>query len=143
MDSTITIAIIAGGFSIITAALTYYFAKKLQLEKEWREAKITHYKTLLTAMSDLATDGIDKNKANQDFALSVNTVALIAPQYVVTALMNFHNEIKFSNLNQTQENHDKLLIKLLLSIRKDIGISVKDNPQTFDFHMIGRSSKKK
>ena len=138
MHSTIIIAIIAGGFSVITAAFTYYFSKKLQLEKEWREAKIGHYKMLLSSMSGLAVDGINKDKANQEFALAVNTIALIAPQYVVTALMNFHNEIKFSNNNQTQENHDKLL----LAIRKDIGISIKDDPHTFDFHMIGRAPKK-
>lgn len=142
MDSTIIIAGITGSVSIITASLTYYFAKKLQLEKEWREAKITHYKALLTAMSGLATDGIDKSKANQDFALAVNTVALIAPQYVVTALMDFHNEIKYSNPSQTQAKHDRLLIRLLLLIRKDIGISVKDDPQSFNFHMIGRAPKK-
>lgn len=142
MDSTIIIAIIAGSFSLITAAFTYYFSKKLQIEKEWREAKIAHYKILLSAMSGLAVDGVNKDKANQEFSLAVNTIALIAPQHVVTALMNFHNEIKFSNSNQTQENHDKLLVKLLLSIRKDIGISIKDDPRTFNFHMIGRAPKK-
>ena len=33
------------------------------------------------------------------------------------------------------------LIKLLLEIRKDIGISQKDNPETFNFHLIGRKPK--
>jgi hypothetical protein len=95
----------------------------------------------LTSISDLVVDGIDKNEANMRFALALNTIALVAPQYVVSALMNFHDEIKFSNPNKKPENHDKLLIELLLAIRKDIKISEKDDPNTFKFHLIGTSPK--
>ncbi len=76
------------------------------------------------------------------FAFAVSTISLVAPQYVVTSLMNFHDEVKFSNPSKRPENHDKLLIDLLLAIRKDIKIPEKDNPNTFKFHLIGSSLKK-
>ncbi len=38
-------------------------------------------------------------------------------------------------------NHDKLLVELLLAIRKDIKIAIKDDPDTFKFHLVGSSPK--
>jgi hypothetical protein len=139
--TTIIIAIIGASATLFGAALTYYLTKKQQIDKEWRDAKINHYKVLISSLSDLAVDGTDKNEANMRFALATNTISLVAPQYVVTALMNFHDEVKFSNPNKKPENHDKLLIELLLAIRKDIKISEKDDPKTFKFHLIGTSPK--
>ena len=141
MDTTITIAIIGASSSLLIAALTYYLTKKQQIDKEWRDAKINHYKVLISSISDLAVDGTDKKEANMKFAVAANTICLVAPQYVVTALMKFHDEVKFSNANRSPENHDKLLIDLLLAIRKDIKLSLKDNPETFKFHLIGSSPK--
>jgi hypothetical protein len=142
MESTVIVAIITGFISIIIASLIYYFTKKQQIDKEWRDAKINHYKVLLSSLSDLAVDGKNKDEANRNFSLAVNTICLVAPQYVITALMNFHDEIKFTNQNKSQENHDKFLIKLLLEIRKDIKISTKDKPDSFNFHLIGSSPKR-
>lgn len=55
---------------------------------------------------------------------------LVAPQYVITTLMNFHDEVKFSNKNKSIERHDQLLKELLIAVRKDIGLSTKDNVNT-------------
>lgn len=89
----------------------------------------------------MAVDGTDKEEANKRFALAVNTIALCAPQPVISALMRFHDEVKFSNKNKSVENHDQLLKDLLLAIRRDIKLSVKDNVSTFDFHLIGSAPK--
>jgi hypothetical protein len=88
-------------------------------------------------MSDLAVDGTDKEEANKRFALAVNTICLVAPQYVIKALTAFHDEVKFSNPNRSVEQHDQLLRDLMLAIRRDIGLSGKDNQSTFGFHLIG------
>ena len=98
-------------------------------------------KVLLSALSDLAVDGTDKENANKRFALAANTIALCAPQPVISALMKFHDEAKFSNKNKSIERHDQLLKELLLAIRKDIKLSVKDNVSTFNFHLIGSAPK--
>jgi hypothetical protein len=108
---------------------------------QWRSEKLNHYKVLLSALSDLALDGTDKVKANQQFALALNTISLVAPQYVIDALMAFHDEFKFSNPNKLLEQHDKLLNNLLLAVRKDIGLAKDDNVATFNFHLIGTAPK--
>lgn len=143
MDNSILVAIIAASGSILVAAVTFYLTKRHQLNVEWQHEKLNHYKVLLSALSDLAVDGTDKEEANQHFALATNTITLVAPQYVITALMNFHDEVKFSNKNRSIERHDRLLKELLIVIRKDIGLSAKDNINTFDFHLIGSAPKNK
>ncbi len=141
MNTNILVAIISTSGSIIVASLTYYFTKRMQTKTEWQREKMNHYKVLLSALSDLAVDGTNKKEANEHFSLATNTICLVAPQYVVTALMEFHDEVKFSNPNKSQEKHDLLLKKLLLAIRKDIGLSKSDNEKSFIFHLIGSAPK--
>ena len=142
MSDSIIITLITVSGSILVAALTFYLTKRHELSVEWQHEKLNHYKVLLSALSDLATDGTDKNKANMNFALAANTIALVAPQYVITALMDFHDEVKYSNPNKSPEKHDELLIRLLLSIRKDIGLAIKDDIDSFKFHLIGSAPSK-
>lgn len=142
MDTNIIVALITVSGSILGAGLAYFFTKKHQLEMDWRKGKINHYKVLISSLSDLAVDGTNKKEANMKFSLATNTIALVAPQNVVNALMEFHDEIKHSNQNRSVERHDFLLKKLLLEIRKDIKLSGKDNEKTFNFHLIGSAPKK-
>ena len=141
MDSSILVAVITVSGTILAAAITFYLTKRHQFEIEWRHEKLNHYKVLLSALSDLASDGTDKEEANKRFALAANTISLCATQSVITALMKFHDEVKFSNKNKSIERHDKLLKELLLAIRKDINLSDKDDANTFDFHLIGSAPK--
>ena len=133
MNTSIIVALITIAGSVIAFILT----KHHEIKSEWKKEKLNHYKVLLSALSDLAVDGTNKDKANEKFSLAVNTIALVAPQTVVTTLMEYHDYVKFSNKERTAEGHDKLLNKLLLEIRKDIGLSQRDNPETFNFHLIG------
>lgn len=127
--------------SILVASLTYNITKHSQTKTEWQHEKTNQYKVLISAMSDLAVDGKDKKEANERFSLASNTICLVAPQYVVTALMKFHDEVKYSNPNKSVERHDVLLKELVLAIRKDIGLSKSDNKDTFLFHLIGPAPK--
>ena len=142
MNEAIIVAIITAAASILVAALTFYFTKKHELAVQWRNEKMNHYKVLISSLSDLAVDGVDKDAANMRFALAANTIALAAPQYVIDALMAFHDEIKFSNPDKSPEKHDKLLKELLLAIRKDIGLAGGDDTKTFNFHLIGSAPKR-
>jgi hypothetical protein len=142
MESSILVAIITVSGSILVAAVTFYLTKSHQFKVEWQHEKLNHYKVLLSALSDLAVDGTDKEDANKRFALAANTISLVAPQYVITALMDFHDEVKFSNKNKSVERHDELLKELLIAIRKDIGLSVRDSINTFNFHLIGSGPKR-
>lgn len=142
MNSSVLVAIITVSGSILLAAVTFYLTKRHEINAEWQGQKLNHYKVLISAISDLAVDGTDKNTANMKFALAVNTICLVAPQDVVGAIMAFHNEVKYSNSNRTVERHDQLLLQLLLAIRKDLGLAKKDNADTFNFHLIGSAPQK-
>lgn len=141
MDTSVFVAVITASGSILAGALAFYLTKRHQWKVEWQHEKLNHYKVLLSSLSDLAVDGIDKEGANQRFALAVNTIALVAPQYVIDALMNFHNEVKYSNPDKSAKRHDELLRKLILAIRKDIGLSKEDREDQFIFHLIGSAPK--
>jgi hypothetical protein len=141
MNDVVIVAIITVSGSLIVTAVTFYLTKRHELSVQWRKEKLNHYKVLLSSISDLAVDGTDKDDANMRFALAVNTISLVAPQYVISALMAFHDEIKFSNPNKSLDRHDKLLRKLVLAVRKDIGLTKGDDATTFNFHLIGSSPK--
>lgn len=143
MNTSIIATLITVSGGIMVAALTFYLTKRHEIKVEWQKQKLNHYKVLLSSLSDLAVDGTDKEKANMNFSLAANTIALVAPQYVISSLMTFHDHVKFTNPNKSQEEHDRLLRELLLAIRKDIGLAEKDNLKTFDFHLIGAAPNKK
>ena len=137
LNVTIIVAVVSASASILAAALTFYLTKRHELAVQLRHEKLNHYKVLLAAISDLAVDGTNKTDANMRFALAVNTIGLAAPQYVISALMAFHDEVKYTNPCKSDERHDRLLNELLLAIRKDIGLAKGDNAGTFKFHLIG------
>jgi hypothetical protein len=141
MSNSIAVAIITASASIVIAALTFFLTKKHELSVQWRGEKLNHYKVLFSALSDLAVDGTNKDDANKRFALAVNTISLAAPQFVINALMAYHDEIKFSNQNKSPERHDKLLNELLMAVRSDIGLAKGDDVATFNFHLIGSAPK--
>lgn len=140
MNDAIIVAIITVSGSLVVAAITFYLTKKHELAVQWRNEKLNHYKVLLSSLSDLTSAEKDKD-AYRNFSLAVNTISLVAPQYVVSALMACYDQFKSINKNGSQENHDKLLKKLILAIRKDIGLSKGDNEVTFDFHLIAVAPK--
>lgn len=137
MDHTVQVAIVTAAASIVVAVASFVLNKRAQRQDAIQDRKLAHYRKLLAAISDLAVDGLDKDKANQRFARSVNTIALVAPQHVILALMNFHDEVRFSNPNSTKEGHDHKLQILLLEMRKSMSLPFKDDPKTFNFHLVG------
>jgi hypothetical protein len=137
MNPAISVAIITTAASIVLAALSFIWTKRAERKDILQKRKLSHYQELLSAISDLAIDDMDKDEANLKFAKSVNTIALVAPQDVINALMIYHDEIKYSNPNRTSQGHDYKLNLLLLSMRKSLELSSKDNPKNFNFHLIG------
>ena len=141
METSIVVAIISASTSVIIAALTFALTKRAERKTTLQQSKIDHYQKLLNAVSDLAVDGTDKEDANMRFANAANTIALVAPTYVINALMEFHDEVKFSNPNKSLDGHDAKLKRLLLAIRKSLELPFHDNPSEFNFHLIGSSPK--
>lgn len=142
MNDAIVVAIITASGSLVIAAVTFYLTKRHELAVQWRNEKLNHYKVLFSSLSDLAINGTDKDDANRRFALAANTIALVAPQYVINALMAFHDEVNFSNPNPSPARHDELLKELMLAVRKDIGLAKGDDGMSFNFHFIGSAPKR-
>jgi len=138
METTLKVAILGAAASLIGATLTFYLNKRAERKDRLQQRKLEHYSQLLGAISDLASDGVDNTEANERFARAVNTIVLVAPQNVVAAVMAFHDEVKFSNRNQTPEGHDRRLNELVLAVRKSLELPFPDDPKTFKFHLIGR-----
>jgi hypothetical protein len=143
MNTQIFVAIITVAGSILIASLTFYLNERSRRSAKWQQKKLDHYQQLMLSISGLVVDGPYKDKTNENFSLACNTSALFASQEVVTALMRFHDEIKLSNPHRTQQGHDRLLKVLLLAIRRDIGLSRKDHPRTFEFHLMAPLPKNK
>ena len=138
MDATVQVAIVSACVSVVSASWMLYLTKKAERRDRLQQRKLEHYEQLMTAISDLASDGVDQNAANERFNRAVNTIVLVAPQAVVQALMEFHDEIRVSNPTRTQEGHDKTLKTLILVIRASLDLPFSDDPVTFRFHLIGR-----
>jgi uncharacterized protein (DUF342 family) len=138
MDNSVFIAIISASASIFVAALSFYLTKRYQTRSEWKKEKLEHYRKLLVSLSDLAVDGKNKDKANQDFSEYSNTICLVASQDVIDKLMTLHDQIKQPREKRNFELEAKLINNLMMAIRKDIGLTKKDNASNFDFHLIGK-----
>ena len=138
MEAALIIAIISALGSVIAAVTSYYFSRKREIEADWRNQKLTAYKELLAGLSDAAIGGINDIAAQERFANSFNTIALVAPQPVIERLLEFHDEIRIGNSSPLPGRHDAVLANLLLEIRKDLQVKPGDNVATFRFRLIGK-----
>lgn len=143
MDTTLIIAIVSAVGSVAAAIVSYHFSRKREIEADWRNQKLTHYRELLSALSDTAIHGINHSKAQERFANAFNTIALVAPQAVLQNLLNFHDEIRHTNPNPSKKRHDDLLTSMVYEIRKDLGIMPQDDFTNFTFRLIGKAPEKK
>ncbi len=142
MNINVMVAIISAATSLIIAALSYYFAKKREVEAEWRKEKLQQYRNLLEALSG-NVEGISTPEANERYSHAVNTIALVASQSVISALFDLRREISYKNQNRSIEREEALLTKLMLEIRRDLRIKPKDDPTTFQFSLTGIPPKQK
>jgi len=135
MNTSIIVTLITVSGSILVAALTFYLTKIHQIKTEWQNQKLNHYKVLLASLSDLAIDNQNR-EAKAKLALASNTIALVASQAAISALMAYHEYLIPSGKDKNPEKHDTLLKTLLLEIRKDIGLSEKDHIESFVFRLV-------
>jgi len=130
METAIATALIAFLGSLLVAVLTYWFTKQRERDAEWRKEKLAHYKAFIESLSGIV-EGDSSPEGHKSFAKATNNLLLFAPQSVIASLNEFRHEIRVSNTNRTPEKHDHLLAALLLTIRRDIGVSPNDEASTF------------
>jgi hypothetical protein len=130
MPAEFTNAVVAGTFSVVVAASTYWLTKKRERDAELRREKLDHYKAFILSLSGIITN--ESSPAGQiAFAQACNNLLLFAPQPVIEALQKFQIEARISNPNPSKEKHDRLLSLLLIEIRNDLNVRPKDDPGSF------------
>jgi hypothetical protein len=121
MDTPVIVAIISASAAVVASAGTFYLTKEKERKAEWRRYKFELYKELVQSLSGIV--GTDSTpEGNQRFAVACNTLHLIASQRVITALHEFQDEIRVSNINRDSNRHDALRSRLQWEIRKDLRI---------------------
>jgi hypothetical protein len=130
MAADVYSAIVAASGAVVLAGATYWFTKKRERDAEIRKEKLEHYKEFSLSLSGVV-DGDATPEGHRAFAKASNKLNLIAPQSVLGALHAFQDEIRLTNKNPNRAKHDSLLSNLYYEMRRDLGISPKDNPQTF------------
>ncbi|MCW5649787.1 MAG: hypothetical protein KIS62_08585 [Ramlibacter sp.] len=132
MAAEIVTAFVASSGAIVLAGATYWFTKKREREAELRKEKLEHYKDFVASLSGIVSgEGTPENQ--RAFARACNKLNLVAPQAVVKALQDFQQEIKVSNLQRSDERHDRLMSKVFQEIRKDLQVTPQDKDPSFIF----------
>ena len=129
MNSEIITAIITISGAVIVAGASYWFTKKKERDAELRKEKLEHYKAFISSLSGVTGGGTTEGQ--RAFSLASNNLILVAPQVVLEAMQAYRYETRTSNPNPSIEKHDRLLSKLLLEIRKDLGVLPEDVEATF------------
>jgi hypothetical protein len=142
MDTGVITTIITASGAILSASIIFLLTKRYERSRDWREKKLIYYQELLSSISGLVVEKGNKHEADKRFATAANTIALVAPQYVIKALMDYNKHIiNPDDQNTGSEKHNKLLADLLLAIRQDIDLTTKDNKTTFSFFLINIRAK--
>jgi hypothetical protein len=75
--------------------------------------------------------GEDTPNGQREFALACNKLNLVAPQRVIQALQEFQQASKATAPSELRGRHDELMSILFYEMRKDLGISPKDQKGSF------------
>jgi hypothetical protein len=126
----VTTAVAIGGW-FIGHALT----KSRERQAEWRKEKLIHYKDYFAALAGIvgshATD-----EAHKCYAIAFNTVGLFASQEVIACLHAYQEITCLRAEEVSQVEHDRRLTRLVLAMRRDLGLKPRDDAETFSFSLI-------
>jgi hypothetical protein len=134
MDTNIVVTVISSSTAIVVAAISYWLTKKKEREAEWRKEKLSYYKEYLSALSNKVA--LSTHETDQKYCIAFNTVGLFSSQTVIEQLHAYQELTKHASNQVDQDEHDKLLSKLILEIRKDLKLKPEDNEKTFSFRLI-------
>jgi len=139
------VPIISIFIAIVSASLSYFFAKKQQIIADERKLKEQHYLDYIGAVSELVIQ--DNTESNMDkLADAQNKLLLVGSSDVVQDLMAFHNYVISCNNSGKEvdtEKHDKILTSLLKNMRQDLYKHKKINQNYPTIHLSGKTVKQK
>ena len=121
MDTSIAIAVVSPAVAVVGSAILFFLTKRKEREADQQRNRFEFYREFINALS--GTVGNDSTPDGQRaFTKACNILSLLAPQRVLNALYEFRSEISVNNLSRSEDRHDELLTKLILEIRRELGI---------------------
>ena len=138
MAAEVITAIIAASVAVILTGATYWFTKMREREAELRKEKLNHSKDFVASMTGVLPGQRTPDTA-RIFAQACNNLNLVAPEIVVKALQSVLDDITTSNIQRSDERHDRLTSDLFYEMRKDVGITPKDADRSLIFRLSAPS----
>lgn len=128
--------------AIISASLTYWFAKRKQIVADESRLKEKYYLNYIEAVSNIVVSN-NSERARDQLADAQNQLLLVGSASVVANLMTFHDYVKPSNQsNFDSQKHDELLTQLIKSMRNDLYKNKRVNDGYPIIHLTGKSPRK-
>lgn len=123
----------------VSAALTYFFSKKMQIHSNESRLKEKFYLDYIDAVSNIVISN-NPDKARDQLADAQNQLLLVGSGEVVNNLMIFHDYVKPSNKDNFDSiRHDELLTELIKSMRSDLYRSKNVNSNYPLIHLTGKT----
>jgi len=139
MNGTLFTVLVSGMLSVVAAlgavALTQYLGRKRDHEADWRKMKLEHYKEYIAALSRVVGRDLDAN-AQRRYADAANSLTLVAPSDVLTALYSFQDGISYSNQSRDSTRNELMLSLLLRNMREDCHPKAPKDKAEFLFRML-------
>jgi hypothetical protein len=134
MSVPIVVASITATAGLLASALTFFLTKAKEREVDWRAQKLEHYKAFLAALNAIVGPlALAEDRVR--FANAANNISLIGSKEVLIALRAFLDVTADSRTPDDLDRHDELLTKLIIGIRKDIGIKGAPLPGDYEFRL--------
>lgn len=126
--------------AVLTAAASYYFTKRGQLEADERRLKEKYYLAFIHGLNENVLLA-DRETAMDNLAYAQNQLLLIGSADVVKSLMDFHDYVKISGQGKQKgpEEHNRLLTELLKAMRKDLYKRKSSNSKYPIIHLTGNN----
>ncbi len=148
--SIIIIASISLIASVLTASLSYYFAKKHERLSNERRLKEEFYRQFIEALNDVVIDSNDNNSQVR-LSKAFNSLLLISSADVIQRLMDFHDFLRTDVAQKSPVprdskewliKHDDILNELIKAMRIDLFGAKKYSGRDFPrVHLVGGRGK--
>lgn len=136
---SIIVATITAAAGLLVTALSFFLTKMKEREADWRTQKLEHYKAFMVALNAIVgPPALTEDRVR--FANAANNLFLVGSKDVLVALRAFLDVTADARTDADLARHDELLTKLIVAIRRDIGIKGASLPSDYEVRLwAGRS----
>lgn len=136
METTIMVALIGGIFTLAVALFVHLFTKQRELKQKELEFKLDRYKEFLSGIAEIGSK-YKSYEAHLKIANAVNTINLIGSVEVLKNTYELLNYIMSHRGDKYDiEQQDRIINKIILSMRKDLSQNYKKEIGQFMFRTI-------